>query len=307
MAWIESHQTLKDHPKLKRLRRRLGIPAVQAIGHLHILWWWALDFAQEGELSGYDCADIADAADWEGDAERFFEALVEAGFIDRDEAGVRLHDWWDYAGKLIERRRKDAERKRKAPPDDSTGYPQEFQRISDGKRAESISNRNPYLNPNQERKDLRASSPPGADDPPQSPAEDSDAYKLAVHLRAAILHRDPETRVPAETPQALKGWTQDADRLLRLDKRPLAEAARLIEWAQSDDFWCANILSMGKFRKRYDTLKRQAKARASPHAPDGETAVHIALREARAHAESRSPGDRADVASRPRAPTVHGG
>ena len=33
--WIKSHQTLKGHPKMKRLTRLLGVKVPQAIGHLH--------------------------------------------------------------------------------------------------------------------------------------------------------------------------------------------------------------------------------------------------------------------------------
>lgn len=111
MAWIESHQELRDHPKVRRFARRLGISIPAAIGHLHLLWWWALDYAMDGDLSKYDAADIADAAQWDGDPDEFLAALMEcgvgggAGFVERTEAGeLLLHDWWDYAGKLIQQR-----------------------------------------------------------------------------------------------------------------------------------------------------------------------------------------------------------
>lgn len=111
MAWIESHQELRDHPKVRRFARRLGISIPAAIGHLHLLWWWALDYAMDGDLSKYDAADIADAAQWDGDPDEFLAALMEcgvgggAGFVERtDDGELLLHDWWDYAGKLIQQR-----------------------------------------------------------------------------------------------------------------------------------------------------------------------------------------------------------
>lgn len=113
MAWIESHQTLKEHPKTKRLARILSIPQPAVIGHLHCFWWWALDYAQEGDLSKYDEHDIADAAMWDGDAEQFLSAMVDAGYLDDEEGVYYIHDWMDYAGRLIERRQRDADRKRK--------------------------------------------------------------------------------------------------------------------------------------------------------------------------------------------------
>lgn len=114
MAWIESHQTLRQHPKTKKLSRKLGVSIPAAIGHLHCLWWWALDYADDGDLSRYDKEDIADAAMWEVEhADIFVSAMISAGLIDETDTGYVLHDWSDYAGKLIERREANRERTRK--------------------------------------------------------------------------------------------------------------------------------------------------------------------------------------------------
>ena len=77
MAWIESHQELGRHPKTRRLMRQLGVSLPTAIGHLHCLWWWALDFAQEGEITKYDAEAIADAALWDGEPQMFLDAEKE--------------------------------------------------------------------------------------------------------------------------------------------------------------------------------------------------------------------------------------
>jgi hypothetical protein len=120
-SWIESHQSLREHPKLRKLCKLLDINRMEGIGHLHCLWWWALEYAQDGDLTGYDLADVALGAEWEGEPARFIEALLNCGpgggtgFLERDtEGGLYLHDWWEYAGKLIEQRRHNAERMRKA-------------------------------------------------------------------------------------------------------------------------------------------------------------------------------------------------
>lgn len=105
--WIESHQGLARHPKLKQLARRLGTTPRDAIGVLHLLWWWALDYAQDGDLTRHDPDDVADACWWDGDPAALLGALAAAGFVDAD---GRIHDWHVYAGKLIDRRRADAER-----------------------------------------------------------------------------------------------------------------------------------------------------------------------------------------------------
>lgn len=126
MAWIESHQEVGRHPKTKKLARLLGISLPTAVGYLHYLWWWALDFAQDGTLDRYETDDIADAMQWDGDADELVTALVKSGYIDNTEDGLVLHDWGEYAGKLLERRAKDRARKRAAA--EAAGVPQELHR-----------------------------------------------------------------------------------------------------------------------------------------------------------------------------------
>ena len=116
MAWIEVHQTLQRHPKLLRLSAKLRVHRAQSAGHLLFLWLWSLDYAPTGDLSAFGPAEITAAAEYPGDAEIFAQALRETGWI---EADGKLHDWYDYAGKLIEKREADRERKaesRRVPP-----------------------------------------------------------------------------------------------------------------------------------------------------------------------------------------------
>ncbi|MDD5081741.1 MAG: hypothetical protein PHU08_00065 [Dehalococcoidales bacterium] len=134
MAWIESHQSLATHRKLFKLCEELKIDRPTGIGLLHLLWYWALDNAPDGDLSGVPDTVLAEVSGFlEGRSHRFGtrfisvcsqfgSALRSAGFIDLD---GKLHDWDDYAGKLIERRKLDATRKR-------------VQRTSDGRRTDGV-------------------------------------------------------------------------------------------------------------------------------------------------------------------------
>ena len=120
MAWIESWQELGQHPKTRKAARLLGVPKVQVIGHLHCLWWWALSYQEDGDLTGRDPQDIADAAEWEGEPERFIQALVECkvkvggcGFLENDNGRLILHNWMKYAGRLIQKRKANRDRANK--------------------------------------------------------------------------------------------------------------------------------------------------------------------------------------------------
>jgi DnaD/phage-associated family protein len=114
MAWIESHQELARHPKTKKFARQANLSIPAAVGHLHMLWWWAMDYAQDGNLSSFDPEDIADAMLWEGSPEELLSALINSGFIERVSDGLYIHDWDDYAGRLIDKRKQNTERKRKS-------------------------------------------------------------------------------------------------------------------------------------------------------------------------------------------------
>lgn len=118
MAWIESHQELRNHPKTKKAARLLRINEAQVIGHLHFLWWWAIDHAPDGDISDYDVEEIIDAAGWTGKQD-WIAAMLDCGkagapgFLDRTADGsLLIHDWWQYAGKLITKREQNAERVR---------------------------------------------------------------------------------------------------------------------------------------------------------------------------------------------------
>ena len=61
---------------------------------MHFLWWWALNYAQDGDLSKYTDEDIADAICWDGNAVQAVDALVKSGFIDEEPDGVySIHKW----------------------------------------------------------------------------------------------------------------------------------------------------------------------------------------------------------------------
>jgi hypothetical protein len=149
MSWIESHQEMKDNPKTVRLARRLKIEIPHAIGCLHCLWWWAITYAQDGALYRYDNLDIAYAMMWNGDADELVEALETEHFLDVDENGYSIHDWRNYAGKLLEKRRSDSERKRNAagaPSDNSReGRGTSTERTRNGRGTDAEEKRNSTL------------------------------------------------------------------------------------------------------------------------------------------------------------------
>lgn len=111
MAWIELHQAVWTHRKTFELAGILDLDDTYAAAHLIRLWTWALDNAPSGDLNGISDRAVAYGAGWRGDAEAFVSALVDSGWLDADRC---IHDWNEYAGRLIERRTANADRMRAA-------------------------------------------------------------------------------------------------------------------------------------------------------------------------------------------------
>lgn len=84
-------------------------------------------------------------------------------------------------------------------------------------------------------------------------------FQLSELLLVKIKEHLPSFKTPD-----LQKWSISMDRLIRLDKRDPEEVREIILFAQSDPFWCANILSVDSLRSKYDTLNlRRIKLRDS--------------------------------------------
>lgn len=198
MAWIELHDTLPNHPKLLRLARELRVERPMALGYLVNLWTWALTYAEDGNLEKFDHVEIATAAgvpdsgkDAYGSA--FCSAMARVGFFEKKGSKYSIHDWMDYAGRLVNRRERDRARHRES---------REAARTSDGRRGTSSSTvPNPTVpNPTQPERDAREASParPTAVRPPY-PAKPSkkwwpgvDAGRFRAKCKAPLTDIDIE-------------------------------------------------------------------------------------------------------------------
>jgi hypothetical protein len=77
----------------------------------------------------------------------------------------------------------------------------------------------------------------------------SDEFRLSEILFFLIKKRRPGFKSPD-----LQKWAEVVDRMIRIDKRSVAEIEDVIVWCQNDEFWQNNILSTEKLRKQYDQL-----------------------------------------------------
>ncbi|MEK5182152.1 hypothetical protein [Paenibacillus odorifer] len=112
--WIKSYQATDRDPITRRFCRSTGLSTPAAVGTLHMLWWWVLDWAQDGDISKYHDIDIADAVSFEGEPEVLMRALIDAGYVVENQSGREIANWFKIGGQIIESKKKDAERKAEA-------------------------------------------------------------------------------------------------------------------------------------------------------------------------------------------------
>ena len=113
-----------DHPKIRKLQKRLGPEAV--LGLIRI-WCYAGTVAFDGVLKDLDAEDIGHIAHWGNDPEYLINTLLELKLLERNTGELVIHDWtyWNNfaatfpirseIGKkaVAERERKKAERLKK--------------------------------------------------------------------------------------------------------------------------------------------------------------------------------------------------
>lgn len=94
MAWLKSHQGLERHPKVLHLEELCSTDRNGTVGVLHRFWYWAMDYAEDGDLSKWTLATISKAIGIDANH------LVSAGFIDQ-KPYLKIHDWFEYFGEYL--------------------------------------------------------------------------------------------------------------------------------------------------------------------------------------------------------------
>lgn len=93
MADIRINCEIYSHPKIKKLRRRLGAEAVHS---LFQLWMWTAKNRPSGDLFGMSHEDIELAVDWTGEELSFAKTLIELSFLDDIDGQLVIHDWAEH-------------------------------------------------------------------------------------------------------------------------------------------------------------------------------------------------------------------
>lgn len=295
MAWIQVHQQLKDHRKLLTAADELEIEPAHMLGLLVSFWLWALDNAPTGSLDGISNRMIARAAQWERDPDDFVEAITAAGLLKSTPDGLEINDWYEYAGKLIDRREAEKNRSRRrraaaasATPNDrqttagqtagqTADEPTDEQQTTAGRVDQS---RVDQSRVEKSREKEGAYAPDGAKSPA---AAEPTPYTAIVEMYHEICKSYPKLRnVSDNRKKAIaarwKEYRQDLDTFRELFTR--AEASAFLKgknkrnWA-ADFNWLMNSENMSKVLEgNYDNDKQEGGQSHGGHSGYAERTEH---------------------------------
>lgn len=99
--WSKMHSSIFNHEKTRRVAKALGEPMYNAAGAFLALVAYANLNVPDGELVGWDAKDVEKAIGWEGEKNAFFNAILDAGFLDKTSAGYRIHNRMLYAQAFV--------------------------------------------------------------------------------------------------------------------------------------------------------------------------------------------------------------
>ncbi|WP_435173263.1 hypothetical protein [Actinacidiphila sp. bgisy145] len=258
MAWVRISDDFYDHPKF------------DAAGSLGIALWvaglaWCNRNLTDGViphraarrlLDFEDAAEAVHAADDRNGvtnaphnndvtasvAKFAADRLVKAGLWIEEETGYRVHDYLDYqksADQIGASRTKNAARQA-AFRERHQNSPNASKR--DGS-SNGVTNSGVTGAPNPNPKERTTSSPSETRD---------DIERVCKHLADRVEANGSKRPTITDT------WRREARLLLDRDGRTVDQVLRAIDWCQQDAFWRANVRSMPKLRKQYDTLRLKA-------------------------------------------------
>lgn len=190
------------------------------------------------------------------------QALISAGlWVDLGDGQVRVHDYLEHnrsaaeAKSATDKARRAAAARYVAAPDGSPEHAHDDASGTASSNAPSTASGMPRERERKrEKKELTSDA--DASDNPRFSEDVTRLSDLLAELVTANGHKAGKVG---------QQWHQACDRLMRLDGYTPEQVEWIIRWATANEFWSANIRSMGTLREKFSTLKAQALGeRAAP-------------------------------------------
>lgn len=232
MGWSKIDDGYPDHPKVVDLSDRAFRVDITA-------WCYCSRFLTDGHLPETVLRRWASS--------KVITELVQAGRLDEVPSGFEVHDYLVYnptRAEVLDQREKQRAQRSAAGKARAAGAQRAVGRFVGGDTNGSPAG------------SLEASTSPG---PARTREGSEQVQNTTPGFALCTLLAELIEANGSKPPTVTKAWRDSARLMLERDHRDPAEAERLIRWCQGDEFWRSNVLSMPKFRQRYDQLRLQAK------------------------------------------------
>ena len=114
--WYPTYTNFRNHPKRVLLSAETGLSVARTRSVMHELWSHCCEFHPTGTIPAAKVLTVLRLILTEAEAvldpKELLRGLLSVGFAKDVGGDLMLHDWYDYAGKLIEQRAAEAEKKR---------------------------------------------------------------------------------------------------------------------------------------------------------------------------------------------------
>jgi len=231
MEWFSVYKGLPNHYKTLDLAKYMNWDKHKAIGALIQFWAWCLDYAEDGDLRKHPGERIGEGIGLPIEvSDDFWQAMIKAGWIDT-EPYLRVHDWWDYAGRYL---------RSKYPQDQAIRW----RRIEELYRGKHFAE----PTPEQREEEKRVVYP-----------LDSTEMKACRYLFGSIKELDRKVKEPD-----WQKWCRDMHSINARDGRDWKEIRQVLDFVKNDSFWKTNILSPDKLRKQFHALVIKMNGKQDP-------------------------------------------
>ena len=93
-------RAVPDHPKFANLKAILKQPKGPVAGWLEMIWHFTGRFTPQGDIGKYTDETIETWVEWDGEPGFLIAALIQTGWLDRDDLHrLLVHDWAEHADK----------------------------------------------------------------------------------------------------------------------------------------------------------------------------------------------------------------
>ena len=101
MAWIELHESFREHEKIRALAKHYGISRNEAKGIIVSLWLWAVSNATDGDVTARDSEELAAACEVPQLTD-MKDVLISIGWLDVRRRKTIIHDWKKHGIRMLE-------------------------------------------------------------------------------------------------------------------------------------------------------------------------------------------------------------